>query len=309
MAIMDSISEVAGGVCSNIQDLLTWSRAVLRAEADPGNGGRPPGGISTPIGNQAPLADGCSYGMGWIRAHLPGVVGLQGENAVLLGEHELPILGDQRSAMVTTYYHQSSAPGYSGAIYRFPRSTSAVVVLTNSTALGDAADWIAQAHVSALFAFRAQQPPGHDYRRLAEESRRRKVARFAYMLESIHQSRRGRFHEPPSLPLQDYQGVYTHDAVNFHIDVKAVDDDGLLELRFQGKETQAFPLRHLACDLFEWAMPYDEQAQRMMFPCPLPEYFKVRFNLSSGIMQSLSWTFIKGHNPNGIRLNKREKKS
>lgn len=293
----DSIFEAAGGVCSNVGDLLTWSRAVLRAEADPGNGG-PLRGISTLIGNQTPLgramADGCFYGMGWIRAHLPGVAGLQGESAALLGEHELPILGDQRAAVVTDY-HQSSAPGYSGAIYLFPGSTSAVMVLTNSTALSDAVNWIAQAHISAVFDFRPQRP-GHDYRRLADKSRRRNVARFAHMMESIHQSRRVRFHDSPSLPLQNYQGVYTHDAVNFHMEIRAVNDDGMLELRFQGKETQAFALRHLACDLFEWAMPYDEQAQRMMFPCPLPEYFKVRFNLSFGIVQSLSWALLRVKN-------------
>ncbi|KAL8307526.1 hypothetical protein RB601_005151 [Gaeumannomyces tritici] len=98
--------------------MLTWSRAVLRAEGDPTSG--PLKDIATLLSNQILLDPqalrGCGFhGMGWIQTQLPGVVGQLGENVVLLEKHELLILGDKQRPMIT-YHHQYNAPGYNGAI-------------------------------------------------------------------------------------------------------------------------------------------------------------------------------------------------
>ncbi|KAK4443555.1 beta-lactamase/transpeptidase-like protein [Podospora aff. communis PSN243] len=202
----DTFFEPAGGLYSNVDDMLTWAKAVLQAESGSRSG--PLRNIPTVISNQIPLDhlshDFRFYGMGWIQTQLPGVVGLQGDNPELFPIQDLPLLGAGGSPMMV-YYHQGSAPGYYSALLLFPETESAIVVLTNSIPLNDAADWISQAyHASALFHF----PEPADYKHPADR---------------------------PKLPLSSYVGVYQNDAGNFFIDISEHDgssNETSLLLRF-----------------------------------------------------------------------------
>ncbi|KAH7630237.1 beta-lactamase-domain-containing protein [Sordaria sp. MPI-SDFR-AT-0083] len=149
-----SIFETAGGIYTNVNDLLAWAKAILAAEQKLYSG--PLKEVLTILSNQVPLdnpsRDHRFYGYGWVRTALPDVVGLQGDNAELFSRDQLPVLGSRTQPMMT-YYHQGAGLGYYSAIFMFPDSNSAVVVLTNSMPLNDVADWIAQVYITALFQF------------------------------------------------------------------------------------------------------------------------------------------------------------
>ncbi|KAH6635889.1 penicillin-binding protein [Chaetomium tenue] len=306
----DTFFEPAGGLYSNIDDMLTWAKAVLRADANPSDG--PLRHIRTIISNQIPLHDPSRdfrfYGLGWIRTQLPGVVGLQGDNPALLPLDDLPILG-AGGPKIVTYYHQGSALGYYSALFLFPETESAIIVLTNSIPLNDATDWIAQAYVSALFNF--TKPA--NYVALAGESRRSKVAALDSIRSNFDELRRNHPGNKPQLPLQSYWGIYDNDADNFFIDIgQHTEIEDSLLLKFQGKETQAYELRHLYDDTFEWSLTCDESARRGRSPILDPEYFKVRFHIESGVkdaakhVTSFQWAGLADHAPEGHWMRRRK---
>lgn len=294
-----SVFESAGGMFSTVNDLLRYAQAILEAERDP---------VSSPIknvqilrSNQVPLdnpsRDCRFYGMGWVGTQLPGVVGLQGDNADLFDWDELPTLGRGSHPMMT-YYHQGAGIGYYSALFTFPETQSAVVVLTNSIPLNDAADWIAQVLVSALFGF----TDNVDYIHFAQESRRRKLANVAAVYSRFEDIRR---HYPGGLrPLKVYIGRYCNDLQNFFIDVrKHPENPDCLELAFQGKGTQVYELRHLQNDVFEWALSYDESARRARFTIWDPFYFEIDFEINEknqGL--SLKWAKITDILPEGMKM-------
>ncbi|KAH7007442.1 beta-lactamase/transpeptidase-like protein [Ilyonectria destructans] len=220
-----SIFEAAGGMYSTVNDMLKYAQAVLKAERDP---------QSSPLKNMGILQ---SY-------QLPGVVGLQGDNADLFNWDELPTLGSD-SAPVMTYYHQGAALGYYSSIFTFPESQSAVVVFTISLPLNDAADWIAQVLVSALFGFSNSAY----HVELARESRCRKFANVAAMRTEFERIKN--HHPIVPRPLGAYVGRYYNDLQNFFIDIH----------------------------VFEWALDYDQSARRARFAISDPKYFEIDFQL------------------------------
>ncbi|KAG9255475.1 penicillin-binding protein [Emericellopsis atlantica] len=252
--------------------------AVLKAERDPHN--------QIPLDN--PSRDCRFYGMGWIGTQLPGVVGLQGDNADLFDWDELPILGQDSQPMMT-YYHQGAGLGYYSAIFTFPETRSAIAVLTNSIPLNDAADWIVQVLVSALFGF----PERADYVHLAQESRRRKLANVAAMKDEFDRIRED--HPGSSMPYKV-----------FFIKVREQGQcSNCLEISFQGMDTQVYKLRHLTTDVFEWAMEYDESARRARFTIWDPKYFEIDFQFEGGDKAvSLRWAKWTDLSPEGIPMNR-----
>lgn len=232
--------------------------------------------------------------MGWIRTQLPGVVGLQGDNAELFHKAELPILG-QNSSPLMTYYHQGASMGYRSALYLFPETESVVVVLTNSQPLNDAADWISQLYVAALFGFENSA----DYVELARESRRRLLAKFDELASSIDKARESNPGGIPR-PMHVYVGRYYNDNGNFFIEIrKHSQKEGYFELAFQGRSTQVYELRHLRDDVFEWALDYDESAKRARSANWDPLYFEIQIDVEDG---TLTWAKFTGARPLGLRL-------
>ncbi|KAK0753120.1 penicillin-binding protein [Schizothecium vesticola] len=298
----DTFFEPAGGLYSNVDDMLKWAKAVLHAEANPSSSSESVlRHIPSIISNQIPLDEPSHefrfYGMGWARTQLPGVVGLLGDNIDFFPVSELPILGAGAPPMVT-YYHQGSAPGYYSSLFLFPESETAVVVLTNSVPLNDAADWLAQAYIAALFDF----PSPADYVSLASESRRKKVAAIERIRPAFDEIRRTHPDDQPRLPLVSYSGRYVNDAGNFFIDIGPHPEKPgkALLLRFLGRENQAYELRHVRGEVFEWSLACDESARQLRFPVIEAEYYEVRFESDGGRPKSLTWAGI------GIRMLRNE---
>ncbi|KAM0664669.1 hypothetical protein ACQRIU_006527 [Beauveria bassiana] len=285
---LGSLFETAGGMYSTVNDMLKYCQALLQSRIDP---------QSTPLGNLEMLFQGHipldqsmesygSYGMGWIETHLPGVLGLQGDNAELFQWDELPYIGDPRdpSKSILTLYHQGASLGYYSAIYLFPEIESGFVVLTNSMPLSDAADWIAQIVAAALHGFETRA----DYVELANEARRRKVGNVAAMMAEIEKTRE---QHPGNLPrpLDAYCGDYYNGLGNFYVRIKQhkVEDTGIEPQTPQNQVLES--TKNPAGDVNDEESHGDDAETQ-------PEH---KFLVSSHILRHASQVFRKDLDPSG----------
>lgn len=172
------------------------------------------------------------YGNGWIRTQLPGVVGLVGDNTGLWDIKDSPILGTPDRPLLMIY-HQGSTIGYYKFIALFPNSNSAVVVLTKSIAISDAADWISRAFIQALFDLRDKT----DYVRLAEEGNKRVVTSYEDMINQRDELRQKHGSDQQTPGLEAYVGRYNNPNKPFHIHIVLLEEkNSELVLQFWGTE-------------------------------------------------------------------------
>lgn len=142
MEFKNTFLEGAAGAYTNVDDMLIWAKAMFAASNRTNTHLK---GIDLITSSHVPVLPPSlrerSYGMGWVRTQLPGVVGVMGDNVGLLPLEQLPELG-RRSPSMLLIYHQGSTMGYYSSIFLFPETKSAIVVLTNSIALCDTADLV-----------------------------------------------------------------------------------------------------------------------------------------------------------------------
>ncbi|KAH7092986.1 hypothetical protein FB567DRAFT_160652 [Paraphoma chrysanthemicola] len=89
-----------------------------------------------------------SYALGWARVQTPGSMGAVGINPTLLAPSQIPLVGRGVHSGVILY-HQGCKPGNLAAINLVPEIRGAVLVITNSLALNDAADWLGELYLEA----------------------------------------------------------------------------------------------------------------------------------------------------------------
>jgi CubicO group peptidase (beta-lactamase class C family) len=159
------------GMRSSLNDMLTWSIAVLdaeRSENDPSYKSTVP---SNPLKQMARVRRGywtrpaddpefskpAAYGMGWFRIDLPSskLSSFSG-NALSQGKdhqcHLQYILGKEKApSPLTAVGHTGGMRGSVFSVYTFPETQSAVVTATNGRDFGDASDFTAQILIQALF--------------------------------------------------------------------------------------------------------------------------------------------------------------
>lgn len=285
--------EAAAGVYTTLNDVLKYSFEVLKAcsklplqaegtikESDQ---------IFTqhiPVIN--PSFRERSYALGWIRTQLPGVVGVMGDNHRILPMDSLPIIGKGTKSRLALY-HQGATVGYFPSFYLFPETQSAVVVLTNSIANCDAADWIAQAMAEALFDDQAAV----DWIGL---TRKFSLQCLKYYDDMQFQVMKNRQDGPPSRDISEYIGEYYDKTGLFFIRIDRKEGQrNALQLAFQGLEKQAYDLRYFYGDTFEWTLTRDQTAKRGRYHQFDQSYFNLEFRASKGdSIDSLGWR----HDPN-----------
>lgn len=272
--------EPAGGAYSNIEDLLKWGRAFMDAikfsplsETSPLNQALML--LSNHVAIQTPSLLERSYGLGWARTQLPGVVGLIGDNNEIMPLEELPTLGKGCESRLVAY-HQGSTVGYYSALYLDLKTESVVVVLTNSMAIGDGADWISQAVLQEVIG--CSQPV--DFVAMASQTKDALIGHYRALSETYALCRRD---STAQLSLSLYAGKYVAEYVKFHIDIQ-VDpkDPSRLLLSFQGEKKHSFHLRHLHDNIFEWSLTFNDTATRGRYHVWDPEYFKIQFIMDGG---------------------------
>ncbi|KAF3064577.1 Protein flp [Daldinia childiae] len=282
--------EASGGIYSSLDDLMTWASAILNSTIGktPTNSSVIKGLpyiLSNHIAIENPSITERSYGLGWVRTQLPGVVGLIGDNSDLWDIDESPVLGVKDKPLLMIY-HQGSTVGYYSFVALFPDTNSAVVVLTNSIGLSDAADWIARVVIQALFDF----DDGQDYVALADEANNRTLAQYKQLDDKIAEMRTA-CSNSKSLASGSFVGRYRNKSKLFFIDILVqADQSDRLYLRFQGLEDQTYELRRLCGNIFEWSLTHDETMKRGRYNNSEPSFFLFKFILSDdGEVISFSW--------------------
>jgi CubicO group peptidase (beta-lactamase class C family) len=283
----NSLFESAGGAYSTLDDMLNWAKAILSAlktsRTDSTTLQQIPMILSNHVSIMNPSLSERSYGMGWLRTQIPGTFGLLGDNSELFKIEELPILGEGSEPRVIIY-HQGATTGYYSAMYLDPITDSAVVVLTNSIAIGDAADWISQAVVQAMITPSCRV----NYIDWAKKSRDTLLGLYEHLAQEFQQGQ-----DPASRPkcLEPYTGRYFNHLGNFEIEIRQNPDcTETLLLIFQGKEKYPYALRHWQDHVFEWSLAFDEAAKLGRYHIWFPEHFKFSFSFDDkGKVSSFKW--------------------
>lgn len=224
--------EAAAGIYTSLDDVLKYSNAVLRAASQLPDAAYGPIRESAQLFTQhIPVANPSireeSYALGWIRTQLPGAVGVMGDNGRILPVPQLPVLGRGATPRLALY-HQGATVGYFTSFYVFPETESAVIILTNSIANCDAADWIAQVMIQALFD--DQQPV--DFAAQTKKYTRTCLQAYTNMQDIVQQNRQS---GPPPHSLDEYSGDYYDATGIFFVHLRRnPDEERSLQLLFQG---------------------------------------------------------------------------
>ena len=285
-----SLLEGAAGIKSTINDLLHLYQAFLEAVKDQltqdstSTKGSPFKQCPTLIRGHSFL-DGASlrensYGLGWIRSQLPGVVGTQGINARL--QMKLPVIGKGGPSRFCLY-HEGLMPGSSSNVYAFPETMTVIVVLQSANSLNDCPDWVAQVLIETVFDF----PRKVKWLQLARTSAQSALSLVPSMRSKLDNNRVQ--NTRPSFPLDDYCGRYQSPLKKFYLEIHACEDG--LAVAFQGLPSQSNRLRHYHFDTFTWLMTHDEAARRARLMVNYPaEFYLLRFGISiHGNIDRLYW--------------------
>ncbi|KAI4222458.1 MAG: hypothetical protein L6R36_006142 [Xanthoria steineri] len=284
-----SIMHASQSIRSSVNDMLKWCRALIKAYTDEQETGQT-GSADSPLKQLSRMMSECtpfakpfgprsSYGMGWVQAQLPTILGAVGCNPGFV--KSMPIVGKDKDLKV--FYHQGSMAGYTTSVFLIPSTQSAIVVLTNSLSLNDAADWIGQAILEALLD--VEEP--NDYVEYAKESASAHLAKFPAMRKSL-EAQKILGTEPKQLDA--YEGKYYNAIGNFYINIVRCQQLGCLQLAFQGLASQAWRLEHYHHDQFLWLMSRNEAVSRARFPYSPEKLYKLDFQTDDcGEVDSLLW--------------------
>ncbi|KAK3984501.1 beta-lactamase/transpeptidase-like protein [Cladorrhinum sp. PSN332] len=299
----------AGGLSSTVNDLAKYYKALMRAWRIQKQGGlarnKEAAGdllsrnditwLFTPLQiMETPTFREKSYASGWGRSQLPAAVGTFGVNPSMVDE--MPLLADglpkgSRLAL----WHQGSLVGATAFVMLLPETESAVVVLTNTMAHNDAADWIGQLLAETLLA-EGPTSSNNDYVLLAEASKRRALEMYAELTRKIDE---GRTTGGPPRPLRDFVGRYVGFGGVYEIKIVETDDGGL-DMLLQGRESQRYRLLHHHEHTFTWFMTFNEQIKKARFISYLPDPFFITFKAEPGPMiTAIKWVHDVAGRPEG----------
>jgi CubicO group peptidase (beta-lactamase class C family) len=263
----DSPFTPGGGIRSCVSDMLIWAQVLLRAyESEAKNGSahskdpaeEHPGMIFSP---QMILPDSISYGqlersygMGFMRLMLPSALSYGGRNHTVADSVVLPPVGAPSDHKLVLS-HAGENAGALSAFTLIPELDAAIVVLGNTTALGDANELVMHVLSNQIL-----NPGAHlDYGELA--------TRVSSQCKEWHNRviksplREHQIQATSVGPLKDYLGVY----VGFEYTMRVNMEDGALILHHGGRESQRAMLSHYHYETFSFAtIDYDEHMRLAM---------------------------------------------
>ncbi|KAI0095568.1 beta-lactamase/transpeptidase-like protein [Nemania sp. FL0031] len=209
-----------------------------------------------------------SVGPGLFRVQLPGSFGAIGYNSYNM-EHmpKMPNLGNSSDSQLI-FYNQGSYPGFLSASFMVPEEDLVIVVLTNSLAWNDAADWIGQFLLEQVLDLGNK----HDFVKLAQQVADKRKAQFLEVEERFAAEKKA---SESKRPLDAFVGDYHHEAGTFFVRVSL--EDGGLRACFQGFEGDPYSLQIVEQDVFSFFTPRDDQVRRGRWPSHFLDGFKFRF--------------------------------
>jgi hypothetical protein len=151
-----------------------------------------------------------------------------------------------------------------------PETGSAIIVLQNSLAPIDTADFVGQMLVEAVLGV----PEPKNYVQLAKEFTDQSLQHISDI--SAELTKRRKLGTQPRA-FKQYVGTYWNSASNFRIDIDEDGDD--LRLQFQRHPDEIYVLRHYQDDVFEWLMPYNEVVRRRRYVNDFgADFYLIRFH-------------------------------
>ncbi|KAK1834397.1 penicillin-binding protein [Podospora conica] len=216
------------------------------------------------------------YGLGWVRAQLPGQLGRTSANPAIGAQPTAGKGGPSRLVL----YHHGLMPGSTSAVLLVPELQLGVVTLQNSMPAIDTADFISQMLLEALL----EVPEPNDYVELSRQFYNKATGYVDRVRKELDEKR---VPGTQARPLSEYQGRYWNSLGNFFIDIKQSEqgDDphqGLLTMTANGLPDQVYALEHYNYDTFSWLMSYDETVRRARVLFYDAEYYLVQFRASGG---------------------------
>lgn len=281
--------EAAGGVKSTMADLLKLYKAYLDAIKDQFENVRDesPGSVfkhcRTIITNHArfegPALREQGYGAGWARSQLPGQMGRVSLNLLICEE---PIVGKGGPSQLVIYHH-GSMPGSTSCVIMIPETDTIIIVLQNSLAPLDTADFVGQLLVETVF--NVQQPD--DYGSMTEQLVPMSFNHMNKLKDELESNRKQGTHPRE---LKTYVGSYWNEVHNFCIEV--TEHSGQLRICFQGSK-QEYALEHYENDSFTWWMSYNDAARRGRYVTDFgATYYVLKFDVGqSDGLKTLKWAW------------------
>lgn len=258
----DGYGAASGGARSSVKDLLKLYSSFIKGfnSQFSGNVSHDVGSplkqlshiMSSKIPFDQPSQHEASYAFGWGRVQLPGRFGQIGLNPGLLPQG-MPTIGRGTSSLVL--FHQGSLPGSLTFVGLLPETETVIVVLTNSLALNDAADWIGQLIIEEIVNVPSELRT--KFIGLAEAAVTENLKWYPRVVDELEKGRKA---GTSPKPLTEYVGTYWDDLHIFKVEVKLSGDK--LYWLMQGLETERFELAHYHHDTFTWLRPRDELASR-----------------------------------------------
>ena len=286
------VMEGAVAVQSTVSNLLHFYAALMDAADDqakhhttssPDN---PLKHLNTVLQPQIPLepepsSHQRSYAMGWVSVELPTSLGVIWLNPTYIGK--MPIVGRGLDKKTRCLYHQGSNNTFVSSVHLLPESRSAVVVLTNSMANNDAADWLGEMILEAVL---GNSEP-NDYVAFARSSAQESIIRWTRMREDLQKR------QEPGTKMRDpscYVGSYSNVVQTYRIEVFL--KDGSLQMCFQGDRSCPYTLYHYQHDTFSWLLTHDEDVAYGRFPVTRADFylFEFRNSLAKGAIDELVWS-------------------
>lgn len=193
-----------------------------------------------------------------------GAVGL---NPGLMSDG-MPIVGNSAPPCLVVY-HQGSLPGALATVNLLPETQSAIVVMTNTLALNDCADWVGQLVLETLIG----TVDRNDYLELARRSVATALAWHSTVEAALNENQT---HGTSPRSLEEYTGTYANSSKTMIIEV--TQRENKLWFALQGLESETFEMMHYQNDIFAWLQPRNELARRGRFMHQKHPCYMLRFS-------------------------------
>lgn len=288
------------GLRSCVSDLMKLYTAFVTSFNDQFNSGRTDTAdspfkqvaelMSAKIPMDQPSRNEVSYALGWGRVQLPGRMGQIGLNPALLPQG-MPVVGKDVPPELVIF-HQGSMPGTLAIVILLPNTNSAIVVLTNTLALTDVADWVGQLVLEEILGVPQSARP--DIISLAKTTIAENLKWYPDIISQLEKERKN---GTSPKELHHYVGTYWDDIHVFKIVVTL--ENETLHWALQGLDSEKFELKHYEDDTFTWLQPRNELSRRGRWVVGSDQptsFWKVEFKSSSaGVIDRLHWEHDDGN--------------
>ncbi|OAA53933.1 Beta-lactamase/transpeptidase-like protein [Niveomyces insectorum RCEF 264] len=255
----DSAMAPAGGIHSTVGDLLVWGEALLSQLRENTEDDK------SPLSSLAMLFSGHSfinstlasdelYGLGFGKVVTPAQFGKIGFNPGLVGA--MPVIGVGAEPQIV-FYHNGAITGYNHCLMLVPQLRAVIVVLTNSIAQGDVADWIAQTLLQVVL--NDTQPV--DLKSYAVQAAAKWRGSYQTIENELQDGRRPDSEEPQQ---EELVGKYWHTTRALYL-VVFQEPGGVLKFNINGRRAQEHTLSHYANDTFAFLPSAEERLRRGLF--------------------------------------------